>query len=61
MIVPGKAWLEFAIAGQTLTQTAHFLPKGLWGRLYWLLTMPFHFFVFKDLARSIVKKAQDMP
>jgi hypothetical protein len=61
MIVPGKAWLEFAISDQTLTQTAHFLPKGLWGQLYWLLTMPFHFFVFKDLARGIVKKARDRP
>lgn len=61
MIVPGKAWLEFTISGQTLTQTTHFLPKGLWGQLYWLLTMPFHLFVFKDLARGIVKKAQNMP
>lgn len=61
MVVPGKAWLEFVIADQTLTQTAHFLPKGLWGRLYWWLTAPFHIFVFRDLARGIVKKAQGMP
>ena len=61
MIVPGKAWLEFAISDKTLVQTAHFLPKGLWGRLYWWLTMPFHLFVFKDLARKIVKKAGEMP
>ncbi len=61
MIVPGKAWLEFTIADQTLTQTIHFLPQGLWGRLYWWITTPFHLLVFKDLARGIVKKTQDMP
>jgi uncharacterized protein YbjT (DUF2867 family) len=61
MMVPGKAWLEFAIADETLTQTAHFLPKGLWGRLYWWLTTPFHLFVFKDIASGIVKRAKDAP
>ncbi len=61
MKVPGKAWLEFAITDNTLTQTAHFLPRGLWGRLYWWLTTPVHIFAFRDLGRWIVKKAKDMP
>jgi uncharacterized protein YbjT (DUF2867 family) len=61
MKVPGKAWLEYSIDDQTLTQTVHFLPRGLWGRAYWWFTTPLHIFVFKDLAKGIVKKAQDMP
>jgi len=61
MKVPGKAWLEFSLANQTLTQTIHFLPRGLWGRMYWWLTTPLHILVFKDLAKGIVKKAKDMP
>jgi len=58
MKVPGKAWLEFSIKGRTLVQTAHFLPKGLWGRLYWYLTAPFHTIVFRDLAKGIIKRAK---
>jgi hypothetical protein len=61
MKVPGKAWLEFSIVDQVFTQTIHFLPRGLWGQLYWWLTTPFHIFAFRDLARGIVKKAGDMP
>ncbi len=58
MKVPGKAWLEFSIEGTSLAQTAHFLPQGLWGRLYWYLTTPFHAFVFRDLAKGIIKRAK---
>jgi uncharacterized protein YbjT (DUF2867 family) len=61
MKVPGKAWLEFSIADQVLTQTIHFLPRGLWGRMYWWLTTPLHSFVFRDIAKGIVKRAKDMP
>lgn len=61
MKVPGKAWLEFSIAEQALTQTVHFLPRGLWGRMYWWLTTPLHSFVFRDIAKGIVKKAKAMP
>jgi len=55
MKVPGKAWLEFDIQPEQLVQTAHFLPKGVIGRLYWYLLAPIHYFVFSDLAQSIVK------
>lgn len=57
MKVPGKAWLEFDIAGHTLTQTAHFYPNGLWGRLYWYAMLPFHHLVFRDLGAKIVRRA----
>jgi uncharacterized protein YbjT (DUF2867 family) len=57
MKVPGKAWLEFTIDNNILTQTAYFYPKGLWGRLYWYLMLPFHYLVFEDIAQSIIKQA----
>ncbi|MDX1776827.1 MAG: SDR family oxidoreductase [Desulfobulbales bacterium] len=57
MKLPGKAWLEFSIAGDKLIQTAHYYPNGLWGRLYWFVTKPFHNLVFQDLAEKIVAQA----
>jgi uncharacterized protein YbjT (DUF2867 family) len=58
MKLPGKAWLEFSIEGDQLIQTAHYYPHGLWGRLYWYTTNPFHNLVFQDLAEKIVKQAR---
>jgi hypothetical protein len=57
MKVFGKAWLEFRIEGNTLTQTAYHYPKGLMGRLYWYSMLPFHAFIFKDMIESIVRRA----
>ncbi|MFW2367740.1 MAG: SDR family oxidoreductase [Desulforhopalus sp.] len=54
MKVPGQAWLEFDVQPEQLVQTAHFLPKGLLGRLYWYSVLPVHHFVFNDLARTVV-------
>jgi len=59
MKVPGKAWLEFKIKGDELVQTAYFYPRGLWGRLYWYMLTPVHDLVFRNMIRSIVKKAQN--
>ncbi|NVJ88151.1 MAG: SDR family oxidoreductase [Flavobacteriaceae bacterium] len=56
MILPGEAWLEFKIEGNTLKQTATFRPKGLPGRLYWYAVMPFHWFVFNGMINNINKK-----
>jgi uncharacterized protein YbjT (DUF2867 family) len=61
MKVPGKAWLEFSIEGRQLAATAHFYPKGLWGRLYWILTKPFHKLIFPAITKGIIKKAQQRP
>ena len=58
MKLPGKAWLEFVIEDNMLIQTAHFLPRGVWGRLYWYSTLVFHNLVFQDLAEKIVKQAE---
>ena len=53
MKVPGKAWLEFDIQSDKLVQTAHFLPRGIWGRLYWYSVIPLHSLVFKDILTTI--------
>lgn len=58
MKVPGKAWLEFKIHDGKLIQSAYFLPKGVFGRLYWYALVPLHYFVFKDMIRSVLKKAK---
>ncbi|WP_378177708.1 SDR family oxidoreductase [Aquimarina sp. SS2-1] len=57
MKVPGEAWLEFDIdENNILHQTATFRPRGLWGRLYWYLMVPFHYFIFGGMIRNIVSK-----
>ena len=61
MKLPGEAWLEFEVSenGDTkVKQTATFLPKGLFGHLYWYLILPFHFFVFPTMIKNIVKTAK---
>ncbi len=57
MKLPGEAWLEFCINDKNeLIQTATFRPKGLWGRLYWYLMLPFHYFIFGGMIKNITKK-----
>lgn len=58
MKVPGQAWLQFDSlpmeAGKTqLVQTAFFVPKGLFGLLYWYVLYPVHAFVFSGLTIGI--------
>ncbi len=57
MKVPGEAWLEISVADGRLLQTAHFLPRGVWGRLYWILMKPFHALIFGGMGRGIIRKA----
>lgn len=59
MKLPGQAWLEFDVQPEQLVQTAHFIPRGLLGRLYWYAILPIHYFVFTDLAKTIVKAARE--
>ncbi|MBC6410751.1 MAG: SDR family oxidoreductase [Ekhidna sp.] len=58
MKLPGDAWLEFKIRPKEdkfcLIQTATFRPLGVWGRLYWFLVLPFHGFIFKNMAKNII-------
>jgi uncharacterized protein YbjT (DUF2867 family) len=58
MKVPGKAWLEFLIKDNELIQTAYFLPRGIWGRIYWYIMIPIHFIIFRDIVNAIVEKSR---
>lgn len=53
MKLPGEAWLEFNLQNNRLTQTATFRPKGVWGRVYWYLLLPFHHFIFQGMMNAI--------
>lgn len=53
MKLPGEAWLEFRIEDGTLIQIATFRPRGVWGRIYWYAMMPFHFFIFRNMAKRL--------
>lgn len=59
MKLPGEAWLEFRIiphgSDWVLNQTATFRPRGLWGRVYWYVVLPFHFFIFNGMIAKLVK------
>jgi uncharacterized protein YbjT (DUF2867 family) len=62
MRLPGNAWLQFeAIAqpggGSLLRQTAFFEPRGILGYLYWYSVMPFHAFIFGNMAKRVVAEA----
>ncbi|MFP3983151.1 MAG: SDR family oxidoreductase [Desulfurivibrionaceae bacterium] len=57
MRLPGKAWLEFEIREDRLVQTAHFFPRGLAGRMYWFLMLPFHHLIFGRLGKKILEQA----
>jgi len=57
MKLPGEAWLQFQIVEKDgrhlLRQKATFRPFGLGGRIYWLLSLPFHIFIFNGMIRRI--------
>ena len=59
MKVPGQAWLEFDVQPEQLVQTAHFIPHGVLGRLYWYSVLPMHYLVFSNLARTVVKESSN--
>jgi hypothetical protein len=46
--------------GTTLRQTAFFEPKGLFGYLYWYGVVPFHEFIFGNMATRIVEEAEKL-
>ncbi len=55
MRLPGEAWLEFQVKESKLVQVATFRPRGVLGRLYWLVVLPFHFFIFNGMISRLVK------
>jgi hypothetical protein len=62
MKLPGRAWLEFEVSGDStgsiIRQTATFDPKGVLGRAYWYCLLPLHNFVFGGMLRGIAEKAR---
>ncbi len=65
MKLPGRAWLEFAVSGDsggsTIRQTASFDPRGLLGRAYWYAVYPLHQIVFDGMLRRIAAAAVTPP
>lgn len=59
MRLPGEAWLELKITGDTLEQTATFRPLGLLGRIYWYAVLPFHYILFPRMAHKLASGWQD--
>ncbi len=61
MKLPGKAWLQFRIDREgdknRLSVNAYYQPRGLFGKPYWYIFLPFHFFIFQSLIRQIEKRS----
>jgi hypothetical protein len=60
MKTPGEALLEFQITPQAngqveLQMLSRFLPKGLFGLLYWYALYPFHQWIFFGMLKAIAK------
>jgi len=62
MKLDGHAWLQFTVRpegeGSRLEQTAFFEPHGLLGLLYWYSVLPFHWFVFPGMIRTLKRRAE---
>ena len=63
MRLPGLAWLEFQVLSQSdgtvrLVQTAFFVPKGLFGLVYWYGLYPIHNLLFSGLIKAISRRAE---
>lgn len=60
MWMPGEGWLDFRIIsmleGPTLRISATMRPKGIPGRLYWYMTLPFHNSIFTGMGKKLAKK-----
>ena len=63
MKTPGEALLEFKITSLTdgqveLQMLSRFLPRGLFGILYWYVLYPFHQWIFYGMLKAIAKSIQ---
>jgi uncharacterized protein YbjT (DUF2867 family) len=62
MRLPGDAWLEYRISparpGSRLQQRALFAPRGVFGRLYWWVMLPFHGAIFAPMVRRLARQAE---
>lgn len=63
MKLPGLAWLEFQVLPQSdgvvrLIQTAFFVPKGLFGLIYWYGLYPIHNLLFSGWIKAVAQCSQ---
>ena len=62
MKLPGDAWLVWSADtkdGTTvISQDAFFQPRGLLGRLYWYVLLPFHGPIFQNMLQNVAKTAE---
>ena len=60
MKLPGRAWLEFNIKREEgenrLSVQAFYQARGLFGKIYWYLCLPFHHIIFDNLIWQIEKR-----
>jgi uncharacterized protein YbjT (DUF2867 family) len=60
MKVPGDAWIEWrtspAVDGEAtvVTQRARFVPRGIFGRAYWWVLVPFHAVLFPAMLHRMM-------
>lgn len=65
MRMPGRGWLELSVedaspsSGSVYRQRAIYFPRGLAGRLYWVVLLPFHGIIFNGMAASILREASE--
>jgi len=61
MKLPGKAWLEFTISREAslnrLSIRPYYETGSLFGRLYWYVFLPFHWYIFDNLIRNIERRS----
>jgi hypothetical protein len=55
MSLPGIVYLQWQINQNTLIQSVDFFPNGWKGKAYWFLVRPFHFWIFYNLGKRLVK------
>ncbi|NJL08267.1 MAG: SDR family oxidoreductase [Methylacidiphilales bacterium] len=69
MRAPGSGVLEFEVDPEPastlrhctrtrLTITAYWHPQGVWGLLYWYAMAPVHLFIFRRMARAMLRRAE---
>jgi hypothetical protein len=60
MKTPGEAWLSYRVDDKgeksELQQSAFFRPRGITGRLYWWLLLPFHAPIFRLMALRLAAR-----
>ena len=64
MKLPGRAWLDFKIepegTANRLSVQAFYDTMTFFGRVYWYMFLPFHWYIFENLLLQIEKRSQSV-